>query len=105
LFGKSFLDNLTKQLDPDREKHEQARLRAQANLDRLTRRGEGEDGHRTDGSGGSRRGARVEDLKLNDYENVIAQEVVAPEDISVGFDGKWAAAFPQAAEHHADTIL
>ncbi len=33
-----------------------------------------------------RKGPRVEDLVLNEYENMIALEVVAPEDISVGFD-------------------
>ena len=29
---------------------------------------------------------RVEDLALNEYENQVALEVVAPEDIPVGFD-------------------
>ena len=37
---------------------------------------------------GSRKGARIEDLQLNEYENLVAMEVVAPEDISVGFDGR-----------------
>ena len=31
---------------------------------------------------------RKEDLVLNQYENQIAMEVVAPEDIPVGFEGK-----------------
>src|SRR3569833_217908 len=75
--------------DPEREKHEQARIKAQANLRRLQKpreNGEGHGGEGTDGSGGSRRGPRIEDLVLNEYENMIALEVVAPEDISVGFD-------------------
>ena len=33
---------------------------------------------------------RKEDLVLNQYEQIIAAEVVPPEDIAVGFDGKWA---------------
>ena len=30
----------------------------------------------------------MEDLALNEYENLIALEMVAPEDIPVGFDGE-----------------
>jgi hypothetical protein len=33
------------------------------------------------------RAKRKEELVLNQYENQIALEVVAPEDISVGFEG------------------
>jgi len=33
------------------------------------------------------RRSRKEDLVLNQYEQVIASEVIAPEDISVSFDG------------------
>ena len=84
---RNLLSSFASTLDPDKEKHEQARLRARANLQRLQRSKrndeEGEDG--TDGSS-SRRGPRVEELVLNEYENLIALEVVAPEDISVGFD-------------------
>ena len=31
---------------------------------------------------------RKEDLVLNQYEQMIAAEVVAPEDIAVGFEGR-----------------
>ncbi len=74
--------------DPEKEKHEQARIKAQANLRRLQRSRDHGDGggEATDGSNNSRKGPRVEDLVLNEYENMIALEVVAPEDISVGFD-------------------
>ncbi|KAF7559457.1 hypothetical protein G7046_g4690 [Stylonectria norvegica] len=69
--------------DPDKEKHEQARRQAKAHLERLNRR-------RTDDGAedeyGNSRGGRVEELVLNEYENLIALEMVAPEDISVGFD-------------------
>lgn len=33
------------------------------------------------------RGVRKEDLVLNQYESQVALEVVAPEDIPVGFEG------------------
>ena len=31
----------------------------------------------------------MEDLVLNEYENMVALEVVAPEDIPVGFAGEY----------------
>lgn len=43
--------------------------------------GEGEDG-----SDGSHTASRVDKLILNEYENQVALEVVAPEDIPVGFN-------------------
>ncbi|KAL1903020.1 mitochondrial dynamin GTPase Msp1 [Sporothrix stenoceras] len=85
--------------DPEKEKNDQTRLRAKANLQRLLKSRQGQDGDDEDGefdgeggggadSGGSSRrsGPRPEELELNEYENMIALEVVAPEDISVGFD-------------------
>ncbi|KAK3294682.1 P-loop containing nucleoside triphosphate hydrolase protein [Chaetomium fimeti] len=74
-----------KLVDPDREKNEQASLRAQANLQRIRRRRveNGDDGE--DGTDASQHTNRVEDLVLNEYENQVALEVVAPEDIPVGF--------------------
>ena len=72
--------------DPDKEKHEQARRQAKAHLERLNRRRRTDDDHE-DESSGSRRGPRVEELVLNEYENLVALEMVAPEDIHVGFDG------------------
>ena len=79
--------------DPDKEKHEQARIKARANLQRLqkSRRirdgGDPGDGEH-DSSSDARRGPSVEDLVLNEYENMVALEVVAPEDIPVGFAGE-----------------
>lgn len=77
---------LARLIDPEREKHEQASLKARANLQRLQRKRteEGEDDDATDGS--RRRIRAPEDLVLNEYENQVALEVVAPEDIPVGFD-------------------
>ncbi|KAI0506221.1 P-loop containing nucleoside triphosphate hydrolase protein [Xylaria bambusicola] len=75
--------------DPDKEKHEQARIRAKANLSRLRKsrengNGEGDEAFGDDSANGGREG--TEDLVLNEYENIVALEVVAPEDIPVGFD-------------------
>ncbi|KAI9167262.1 Protein MSP1 [Paramyrothecium foliicola] len=71
--------------DPDKEKHEQARRQAKAHLERLNRRRRTEDDPE-DETSSSRRGPRVEELVLNEYENLVALEMVAPEDIHVGFD-------------------
>ncbi|KAM0354099.1 hypothetical protein ACHAPU_001134 [Fusarium lateritium] len=84
--ARNFLNPiLSNMADPDKEKHEQARRQAKAHLERLNR-------HKRDGldygddSGDSRRGPRPEDIILNEYENLVALEMVPPEDISVGFD-------------------
>lgn len=76
--------------DPEKEQHEQAKIKAAANLRRLQKRSEDsgsdseEDGGRSTNT--ARRGPRKEDLNLNQYEAAVAMEVVAPEDIPVGFD-------------------
>ncbi|CAK7269256.1 mitochondrial dynamin GTPase Msp1 [Sporothrix epigloea] len=92
--------------DPEKDKHDQARIKAKANLQRLlqSRRenhgsddedfdyegnsSSGRDRARRRGVGGGGDGStlRPEDLELNEYENMIALEIVAPEDIAVGFD-------------------
>ncbi|KAH7242451.1 P-loop containing nucleoside triphosphate hydrolase protein [Fusarium tricinctum] len=84
--ARNFLNPILSNIaDPDKEKHEQARRQAKAHLERLNR-------HKRDGldygddTSDSRRGPRPEDLVLNEYENLVALEMVPPEDISVGFD-------------------
>ncbi|KAI8951051.1 P-loop containing nucleoside triphosphate hydrolase protein [Xylaria longipes] len=72
--------------DPDKEKHEQARIKAKANLSRLRKSREDDGADGDDPGNGDRKGPRIEDLVLNEYENMVALEVVAPEDIPVGFD-------------------
>lgn len=72
--------------DPDKEKHEQARRKAKAHLERLNRR-RIEDGEVNNENSEAREGSKMEDLILNEYENLVALEMVAPEDIHVGFDG------------------
>ncbi|KAK0715015.1 P-loop containing nucleoside triphosphate hydrolase protein [Lasiosphaeris hirsuta] len=71
-------------VDPDREKNEQARLKAEATLARISRSrqpvtesdGFSDEAYSTD---------KPAPLVLNEYENQVALEVVAPEDIPVGF--------------------
>lgn len=93
---KTFLSPLLSNLiDPEKEKQDQARSQAKAHLERLNRRQRQLEEH-DDTSGSSRRGPRVEDLALNEYENLIALEMVAPEDIPVGFDGRFMRAIPSA---------
>ncbi|RYP26881.1 hypothetical protein DL768_011497 [Monosporascus sp. mg162] len=72
--------------DPDKEKHEQARIKARANLQRLQKSRDYGEGDQGDSGGRARRGPRIEDLVLNEYENLVALEVVPPEDIPVGFN-------------------
>jgi hypothetical protein len=76
--------------DPDREKHEQARLRAEAHLERLQQgrnRNKALRGDVSDDST-SKKGFIIQDLNLNEYENIIALDLVSPDDISVGFNGE-----------------
>ncbi|KAH8894049.1 ATPase family AAA domain-containing protein 1 [Thozetella sp. PMI_491] len=73
-------------LDPDREKNEQAKLKAKANLQRIRRHREQERQARGELPPGEDSHVRLEDIELNEYENRVALEVVAPEDIPVGFD-------------------
>ncbi|OBT56724.1 hypothetical protein VE04_03904 [Pseudogymnoascus sp. 24MN13] len=85
--ARHVLSSLPAQTDPEKEQHEQARLRAAANLRRLDR--DNDSAETSDGEADGKRGPpppRKEDLVLNQYESQIAMEVVAPEDIPVGFD-------------------
>ncbi|ATY60760.1 ATPase family AAA domain-containing 1 [Cordyceps militaris] len=84
--ARNFLNPILSNLaDPDKEKHDQARQKAKAHLERINRRRQNEAGV-GEGSDDYRNESRVEDLVLNEYENLIALEMVAPEDIHVGFD-------------------
>lgn len=77
--------------DAEREQLEQAKVRATENLRRIKREADDSDSSKeneADEGPSKPRGTRKEDLVLNQYENLIAMEVVAPEDIPVGFDGK-----------------
>lgn len=76
--------------DPEKEQHEQARVKAAANLRKLDRSRANEDSSDSedDSRDGPRKSRRKEHLELDQYESQIALEVVAPEDIPVGFDGE-----------------
>lgn len=78
-----FINKLTKiaTSDPESQQHEEARIKATANLRRLDR-----DGGSKSGPTAEKPSQRVEDLVLDKYESVVAMEVVAPQDIPVGFD-------------------
>lgn len=95
--SKNILSSFATNLDPDKEKHDQAKAKARANIRRLIESQKnappGTDANGNGnvvGSGGVDSSlditVRIEDLELNEYENMIALEVVPPEDISVGFD-------------------
>ncbi|KAL4726808.1 mitochondrial dynamin GTPase Msp1 [Fusarium chlamydosporum] len=84
--ARNFLNPILSNIaDPDKEKHEQARRQAKAHLERMNRHKRDELDYGDDSSD-SRRGPRPEDLVLNEYENLVALEMVPPQDISVGFD-------------------
>lgn len=86
--AKSVVSSLPMGNDPEKEQHEQARVKAAANLRRLDKsRGESDSEDDSDRSRNKPRRAKKEDLVLDQYESQIALEVVSPEDISVGFDG------------------
>lgn len=91
--ANNVLSSFAANLDPEKKKHDQARLKAHENLRRLLK--SREDGHNGSGEGedseGNVRmshleGLKPEDLELNEYESMIALEVVPPQDISVGFN-------------------
>jgi len=86
--AKSVVASLPLGTDPEKEQHEQARVKATANLRRLDRLKDDLDSEEDAGRGtDTSKRARKEDFNLDQYESQIAMEVVAPEDIPVGFDG------------------
>lgn len=78
-----FINKLSKiaSSDPDSQQHEEARIKAAANLRRLDR-----DGGSKSGRTVAKSSQRVEELVLDKYESIVAMEVVAPQDIPVGFE-------------------
>ncbi|KHJ34290.1 putative atpase family aaa domain-containing protein 1 [Erysiphe necator] len=84
--AKSVVSNLPLLADSDKEQHEQARLKAASNLRRLDQSKNNEFIDGNEKNAGSLRRKPKEDLVLDQYENQIALEVVAPDDIPVGFD-------------------
>jgi hypothetical protein len=88
---KQVFASIPSHVDPEKEQHEQARIRAAANLRRLDKsRGDDDSDSENDRPKNGAQRPKKEDLALNQYESLIAMEVVAPEDIPVGFDGRQA---------------
>ncbi|KAG9231216.1 P-loop containing nucleoside triphosphate hydrolase protein [Amylocarpus encephaloides] len=85
--ARSIVSNLPTISDPEKEQHDQARVKAAANLRRLDRARDDSDSEDDSRNGdGREKRPRKENLDLDQYESQIALEVVAPEDIPVGFD-------------------
>lgn len=72
--------------DPDKEKHDLVSRQAKAHIERLSRNKIADDGMASTQS--TRTSVKkIEELVLNEYENLVALEMVSPEDIHVGFEG------------------
>ena len=74
------------QLQSGEEKEQVNRKAAAAAV--LRRLDSGPQDQQPPGDEGKRRRPRKEDLALNQYEQTIAMDVVAPEDIAVAFGGR-----------------
>ena len=72
-------------LEPEDKKEQAHRKSAAAAVLRRLDGPEIEGEHKSEDASSHR--TRKEDLELNQYEQMIAMEVVAPEDIPVSFDG------------------
>ncbi|KAG6045114.1 hypothetical protein E4U33_001423 [Claviceps sp. LM78 group G4] len=72
--------------DPDKEKHDLVSRQAKAHIERLSRNKTADDGTTSAQSTGTSV-KKIEELALNEYENLVALEMVSPEDIHVGFEG------------------
>lgn len=86
--------NLLARLDPDAQQKEEAKRKASAANRKLgailsNKARDAYDSDSDDEQDRRRRGdrPRIEDLNLSAYEQTIAMEVVAPEEIPVSFDG------------------
>lgn len=86
--ARGVISSLPISQDNEKDQQDQARLKAAAHLRKLQRSRDdsGESGSDDDSRGRKSR-IRKEDIELNQYESQIAMEVVAPDDIPVGFDG------------------
>ena len=73
-------------MDPEDKKEQAHRKSAAAAVLRRLDGPEIEGEHKDEDASSHR--TRKEDLELNQYEQMIAMEVVAPEDIPVSFDGE-----------------
>ena len=86
--------NLLTRLDPEAQQKEEARAKASAATRKLDailtskrRKSYGEYDSEDDDTESRPRRPRIQDLNLSTYEQTIAMEVVAPEEIPVSFEG------------------
>lgn len=77
--------------DPEREKNDDIKKKSDAILRRLEENNGGDSTGKSDGKG------KIQKLVLNQYEQIILGEVVAPEDIPVTFEGRSNESSPIAA--------
>jgi hypothetical protein len=105
--------NLLARLDPEAAQKEEARAKATAATRKLgailsgKRRGSSGGDYDSDEETESRgRRARIQELNLNTYEQTIAMEVVAPEEIPVTFEGMSRAeeAYRLQRKHHSEEL-
>jgi hypothetical protein len=105
--------NLLARLDPEAAQKEEARAKATAATRKLgailsgKRRGSSGGDYDSDEETESRgRRARIQELNLNTYEQTIAMEVVAPEEIPVTFEGMSRAeeAYRLQRKHHSGEL-
>ncbi|KAG5951788.1 hypothetical protein E4U58_001077 [Claviceps cyperi] len=71
--------------DPDKEKHDRVSRQAKAHIERLSRNKIADDGTASAQSTGTSV-KKIDELVLNEYEDLVALEMVSPEDIHVGFE-------------------
>ncbi|KAF3480808.1 ATPase family AAA domain-containing protein 1-B [Arthroderma uncinatum] len=74
------------ELDPDSQKRDEAKRKSAAVLRRLDREEDSDDESAGSGKKNGQRRPRKEKLVLSQYEQAIAMDVVAPEDIPVSFN-------------------
>lgn len=77
------MNHFFSRLDPEGKETKNQKLAAAAILRRLDR------GEKDGESNEKSKRPRKEDLVLNRYEQMIAMDVVAPEDIAVSFEGRF----------------
>lgn len=104
--------NLLARLDPDAQQKEEAKRKASAANRKLGAilSNKARDGYDSDSDEEYERRRRsdrprIEDLNLNAYEQTIAMEVVAPEEIPVSFDGTLSLFLIYTLETHMDAWI
>jgi len=96
---------LLTRFDPDASQKEEARQKANAAQQKLDGIFASKESHEDDEYEEAYRRPRKEDIVLTPYEQTIAMEVVAPEEIPVSFEGQWDPCYALASWRGADSVL